>query len=360
MLHVPETRVARPRFPVIDVHTHLARDGGARTACLRRGRHLLDDRRAMRSRSWTARTCATMVNLTGGHGAGLDRGASPRFDRAHPGRFFTFTEPDVRRVRRTRATRSSRPTRSRAAAAGRRAGAQGPEDARPLSARAGQRRAAGQGRRPRASTRCGRPARAHGMPVFIHVADPEAFFLPIDRFNERYEELGQPPRLVLPRPRLPELPRAPGGARPRLRAASADAVPLAARRPRRREPGRRRRRRSTASRTCTVELGARIGELGRQPRAARKFFDRYQDRILFGTDAVPPPAGEVRRSRSSATSSTRSTTASSRPRTSTSTTRPRRCRRRAAGGSTASACPNAILRRSTTTTPRGCSGLTLQ
>ena len=36
-----------------------------------------------------------------------------------------------------------------------------------------------------------------------------------------------------------------------------------------------------------VEIGARIGELGRQPRAARRFFDRYQDRILFGTDAVP-------------------------------------------------------------------------
>jgi predicted TIM-barrel fold metal-dependent hydrolase len=36
-----------------------------------------------------------------------------------------------------------------------------------------------------------------------------------------------------------------------------------------------------------VEMGARIGELGRQPRASRKFFDRYQDRIMFGTDAVP-------------------------------------------------------------------------
>ena len=36
-----------------------------------------------------------------------------------------------------------------------------------------------------------------------------------------------------------------------------------------------------------VEIGARIGELGRQPRAAAKFFDRYQDRILFGTDAIP-------------------------------------------------------------------------
>jgi predicted TIM-barrel fold metal-dependent hydrolase len=37
----------------------------------------------------------------------------------------------------------------------------------------------------------------------------------------------------------------------------------------------------------SVEIGARIGELGRQPRTARRFFDRYQDRILFGTDAVP-------------------------------------------------------------------------
>jgi hypothetical protein len=34
-----------------------------------------------------------------------------------------------------------------------------------------------------------------------------------------------------------------------------------------------------------VDIAARIGELGRQPRAARRFFDRYQDRILFATDA---------------------------------------------------------------------------
>ena len=40
-----------------------------------------------------------------------------------------------------------------------------------------------------------------------------------------------------------------------------------------------------------VELGARIGELGRQPRRAKRFFDEYQDRILFGTDAIPPPVG---------------------------------------------------------------------
>jgi len=37
----------------------------------------------------------------------------------------------------------------------------------------------------------------------------------------------------------------------------------------------------------TVDTAARIGELGRQPRTARIFFDKYQDRILFGTDATP-------------------------------------------------------------------------
>jgi predicted TIM-barrel fold metal-dependent hydrolase len=36
-----------------------------------------------------------------------------------------------------------------------------------------------------------------------------------------------------------------------------------------------------------VDMAARIGELGRQPFSSKKFFDKYQDRILFGTDATP-------------------------------------------------------------------------
>jgi predicted TIM-barrel fold metal-dependent hydrolase len=36
-----------------------------------------------------------------------------------------------------------------------------------------------------------------------------------------------------------------------------------------------------------VDTAARLNELGRQPRASRKFFDKYQDRIVFGTDATP-------------------------------------------------------------------------
>jgi len=34
-----------------------------------------------------------------------------------------------------------------------------------------------------------------------------------------------------------------------------------------------------------TEIGAMIGELGRQPRRARKFFIDYQDRIMFGKDS---------------------------------------------------------------------------
>jgi hypothetical protein len=37
-----------------------------------------------------------------------------------------------------------------------------------------------------------------------------------------------------------------------------------------------------------VEIGAVIAELGRQPRAAKKFFDKYQDSVLFGKDSWVP------------------------------------------------------------------------
>ena len=37
-----------------------------------------------------------------------------------------------------------------------------------------------------------------------------------------------------------------------------------------------------------VEFGAVIAELGRQPRMARNFFEKYQDRILFGKDSWVP------------------------------------------------------------------------
>lgn len=37
-----------------------------------------------------------------------------------------------------------------------------------------------------------------------------------------------------------------------------------------------------------VEIGAVIAELGRQPRYAKQFLEKYQDRVLFGKDAYNP------------------------------------------------------------------------
>jgi hypothetical protein len=124
------------------------------------------------------------------------------------------------------------------------------------------------------------------MPVAIHVSDPEAFFLATDRFNERFEELNNHPdwsfhgkdfpsnaELLEARNRV--LARHPKTQFILLHVGNdAENLPYVG---------------ECLDRfpNTSVELGARIGELGRQPRMSRKFFDRYQDRILFGTDAVP-------------------------------------------------------------------------
>ncbi len=36
-----------------------------------------------------------------------------------------------------------------------------------------------------------------------------------------------------------------------------------------------------------MDISARLGELGRQPYTARRFFLRHAERILFGTDEIP-------------------------------------------------------------------------
>ncbi|KXK03372.1 MAG: amidohydrolase 2 [Acidobacteria bacterium OLB17] len=123
------------------------------------------------------------------------------------------------------------------------------------------------------------------MPVMFHTADPDAFFLPIDRFNERYEELAAHPdwgfygshfskeellaqrdRIFLRHPRtqfvcahLAERPEDLSYVGRLL-----DECP-----------------------NLSVDIGARTAELGRQPYTARRFFLKYADRILFGTDLVP-------------------------------------------------------------------------
>jgi predicted TIM-barrel fold metal-dependent hydrolase len=37
-----------------------------------------------------------------------------------------------------------------------------------------------------------------------------------------------------------------------------------------------------------IDIAARLSELGRQPRATRALMLRHPDRVLFGTDEIPP------------------------------------------------------------------------
>jgi len=122
-----------------------------------------------------------------------------------------------------------------------------------------------------------------GLPVMIHVADPVAFFDPIDETNERLEELGAHPDWAFTSPPFP----------PFLSIMNALAN-LVARHPNTTFIG--------AHAGCYaenlgwvgalldrcpnfyVDISARIGELGRQPYTARRFFIKYADRILFGSD----------------------------------------------------------------------------
>ncbi len=127
---------------------------------------------------------------------------------------------------------------------------------------------------------------ALGMPVAIHIGDPEAFFLPTDRFNERYEELQAHPDWSFHGRDFPSFASL-LEARDRVYARHPKTTFVGL------HVGHHAEDLADVGRSLDrfpnlhVELAARIGELGRQPRASRRFFERYQDRILFGTDAVP-------------------------------------------------------------------------
>jgi predicted TIM-barrel fold metal-dependent hydrolase len=122
-----------------------------------------------------------------------------------------------------------------------------------------------------------------GLPVLIHTADPMAFWLPIDRFNERWEELRRHPDWSFNKPGIPshdelldELMRV-VARHPKTNFIAAHMANEA-------ENLAQLGRWLDEHPNLYVDIAARIAELGRQPRTARDFFLKYQDRILFGTD----------------------------------------------------------------------------
>lgn len=124
------------------------------------------------------------------------------------------------------------------------------------------------------------------LPITIHIADPLAFFDPLDETNERWEELGQHPDWAFPSPPFPPFLEIVNGL--------ADVV---ARHPQTTFIGAHvgcyAENLQWVSELLTrcpnfyVDISARIAELGRQPYTARRFFIQHADRILFGTDMGP-------------------------------------------------------------------------
>ncbi|MPZ21266.1 MAG: amidohydrolase family protein [Luteitalea sp.] len=124
-------------------------------------------------------------------------------------------------------------------------------------------------------------------PVLIHTADPAPFFDPIDMSNERWLELAlfssrryQDPAM----PRFEEL----MAERDRLFARHPKTQFIAAHMGWHANDLDRLGRWFEKFPNVFVDTGAVLAEIGRQPRAAREFFIRYQDRVLFGKDSFQP------------------------------------------------------------------------
>ncbi|MBX3444048.1 MAG: amidohydrolase family protein [Planctomyces sp.] len=271
MLVTKTTRVNTPLYPAIDIHNHLG--GGAQ--------RLTSERVQAYLQAMDDAGVALVVNLDGGWGERLQETLAA-LDQAHPGRFLTFALLDFDGIgsegwteRETQRLRESF-----------KAGARGLKIHKSLGL--GVRDADGQlvpvddARLDPIWELCGEFRR----PVMIHISDPAAFFTPLDRFNERWHELNEHPNWLF----FGEQFRS----REELHAQRNRAIA--------RHPnttflcahfGNNPEDLETVGRwldeypNMHIDIDARISELGRQPYTARRFFLKYQDRILFGTDTTP-------------------------------------------------------------------------
>ncbi|MER3417547.1 MAG: amidohydrolase [Chloroflexota bacterium] len=282
MLRVPEHLVEQPRFPVVDAHNHVGSVFGGKWLERPVGELL-----AILDRAGVA----TLVDLDGAWGDQL-RAEIARYQEPYPDRFVVFAGIDYRNFEVDRAFGETEARRLRDSAS---AGARGlkvwkalglwlrdpngrlitPDDPRldPLWETAGELR----------------------LPVLIHVADPIAFFEPLDGKNERYEELLLHPDWHFYPTRPPDQPDRPGF--PTFDEVIEQLARLVERHPEttfigahvgcNAEDLRWVGQLLDACPNFYVDIGARLAELGRQPYTAREFFLRYSDRILFGVDQSP-------------------------------------------------------------------------
>jgi predicted TIM-barrel fold metal-dependent hydrolase len=275
-LVVKQTPILRPRFSVFDAHNHLGPtfggDWGSRSP--EELLALLDEAGV-----------EAMVDLDGGWGDTLAQRIE-QFQRPYPDRFLIFAQLDWNRWAFDPEFPHYAVESLRHSAA---LGARGLKVWKTLGLRI--RDASGQ-LVPVDDERLDSlwaTAGELGLPVLIHVADPVAFFDPLDRFNERWEELREHPDWHFYGPAFPSFEtimrqfanlvrRHPHttfiGAHVGCYAENLAWV-------------------SELLNACPnlyVDIAARLAELGRQPYTARRFLIQHQDRVLFGVDEPVNPA----------------------------------------------------------------------
>jgi len=274
MLRAEEHRPRSARFPVVDAHAHLGRwlsggwaasDVGALVAEM--------DERNVRA----------IVNLDGRPDE-LDDDLA-RYDRAHPGRFVTFAHVDWDEPSRGAGFGDRMAAQLRDAV---RRGARGLKVWKVLGLHVRDDRGALLMPDDERLAPLWDAAASHSTPVTIHVADPVAFFEPFDAENERVEELLEHPEWwVGDTSRFPRFDALLDGFEV-LVGRHPDTTFIGAHVANSAEDLGRVDEMLDAHPNLSADVGARLAELGRQPRATRALILAHPDRILFGTDAVPP------------------------------------------------------------------------
>jgi predicted TIM-barrel fold metal-dependent hydrolase len=124
------------------------------------------------------------------------------------------------------------------------------------------------------------------LPVFIHTADPEEFFRPLDFNNERWLEQALFPDRRYPQDRYPSFEELMTERdnlfrkHPRTTFVAAHMGWIAS--------DLKRLGKLLDLPNVYTEVGAVLYDIGRQPRAMHDFFVKYQDRMLFGKDSFQP------------------------------------------------------------------------
>jgi predicted TIM-barrel fold metal-dependent hydrolase len=287
--------VERAAVNAIDVHTHLGR------WLAPTGDWVASDLGGAHANPWMATDAEELlamldsvnvgaaVNLDGRWGDELEANLD-RYDRPHPDRFLTFCHVDWSRANQGDDFANELVSSLRRSAD---AGARGLKVWKTLGL--GFRDARGELLMPDDERAADVFAAAGelGLPVLIHTADPVAFFDPVDSHNERLEELLLHPEWSFQGPGLPSHERLIDSFESLLSGHRATTF-IGAHVAGCVEDLGRVARMLDEHPNLYLDLSARVGDLGRQPRAARRLLVEHADRVLFGTDLLPPSASGYR------------------------------------------------------------------